>query len=91
MAWQSLLPAGWPQLPRLLAVPALLSAGGVASDLQQWRQGDAIERPAGGVLVLLAGSCEQRESLVPGSAPKTLAEHCAGSIVGLADYFGEHS
>ena len=32
MAWQSLLPAGWPQLPRILAIPALLSAGGVASE-----------------------------------------------------------
>ena len=57
--------------------------------LQQRRQGDPIERPSCGVLVLLAGSCEQRESLVPGFAPKTLAEHCAGSIVGLADYFGD--
>ena len=26
---------------------------------------------------------------MPGLAPKTLAEHCAGSIVGLADYFGD--
>ncbi|MCP9914330.1 hypothetical protein KBZ07_13145 [Cyanobium sp. BA20m-14] len=40
MAWQSLLPAGWPQLPRILAIPALLSAGGVASE----RLFDQIER-----------------------------------------------
>ena len=59
-------------------------------NLRQWRQGDPIERPAGGVLILLAGSCEQRQSLVPGSAPKTIAEHGSGTIVGLADYFGEH-
>jgi CRP-like cAMP-binding protein len=59
-------------------------------NLRQWRQGDQIERPAGGVLILLAGSCEQRQSLVPGSAPKTIAEHGTGTIVGLADYFGEH-
>jgi len=58
-------------------------------NLRQWRQGDPIERPAGGVLILLAGSCEQRQSLVPGSAPKTIAEHGSGTIVGLADYFGE--
>ena len=59
-------------------------------NLRQWRQGDPIERPAGGVLILLAGSCEQRQSLVPGSAPKTIAEHGSGTILGLADYFGEH-
>jgi hypothetical protein len=59
-------------------------------NLRQWRQGDPVERPAGGVLILLAGSCEQRQSLVPGSAPKTIAEHGSGTIVGLADYFGEH-
>jgi len=59
-------------------------------NLRQWRQGDLIERPAGGVLILFAGSCEQRQSLVPGSAPKTIAEHGTGTIVGLADYFGEH-
>ena len=58
-------------------------------NLRQWRQGDPVERPAGGVLILLAGSCEQRQSLVPGSAPKTIAEHGSGTIVGLADYFGE--
>jgi len=57
--------------------------------LQQWRQGDPIERPSAGVLILLDGLCEQRESLVPGSAPKTLAEHGAGSFLGLADYFGD--
>jgi len=57
--------------------------------LQQWRQGDPIEPPRAGVLIVLDGRCEQRESLVPGSAPKTLAEHCGGSIVGLADYFGD--
>ncbi len=66
----------------LLALPRLCS-------LQQWRQGDPIERPGGGVLILLAGRCAQRQSLVPGSAPKTLAEHGAGSTVGLADYFGD--
>jgi hypothetical protein len=59
-------------------------------NLRQWRQGDPVERPDGGVLILLAGSCEQRQSLVPGSAPKTIAEHGTGTIVGLADYFGEH-
>ena len=59
-------------------------------NLRQWRQGDPVERPGGGVLILLAGSCEQRQSLVPGSAPKTIAEHGSGTIVGLADYFGEH-
>ena len=58
--------------------------------LQQWRQGDPIERPAGGVLILLSGQCAQRQSLVPGSAPKTIAEHGAGTIIGLADYFGDH-
>ena len=58
-------------------------------NLRQWRQGDPVERPAGGVLILLAGSCKQRQSLVPGSAPKTIAEHGTGTIVGLADYFGE--
>ncbi|MCP9776642.1 MULTISPECIES: cyclic nucleotide-binding protein [unclassified Cyanobium] len=58
--------------------------------LQQWRQGDPIELPSAGVLIILDGCCEQRESLVPGSAPKTLAEHRGGSIVGLADYFGDH-
>lgn len=58
-------------------------------NLRQWRQGDPVERPADGVLILLAGSCEQRQSLVPGSAPKTIAEHGSGTIVGLADYFGE--
>jgi CRP-like cAMP-binding protein len=65
----------------LLNLPRLCS-------LQQWRQGDPIERPGGGVLILLAGRCSQRQSLVPGSAPKTLAEHGPGSTVGLADYFG---
>ena len=59
-------------------------------NLRQWRQGDPVERPAGGVLIVLDGSCEQRQSLVPGSAPKTIAEHGTGTIVGLADYFGEH-
>ena len=59
-------------------------------NLRQWRQGDPIERPGGGVLILVSGSCEQRQSLVPGSAPKTIAEHGTGTIVGLADYFGEH-
>jgi hypothetical protein len=59
--------------------------------LQEWPQGDPIERPSAGVLILLTGSCEQRESLVPGSAPKKLAEHCAGKIIGLADYFGDLS
>jgi hypothetical protein len=59
-------------------------------NLRQWRQGDPVERPAGGVLIVLDGSCEQRQSLVPGSAPKTIAEHGSGTIVGLADYFGEH-
>jgi len=58
--------------------------------LRQWRQGDPIEQPAGGVLILLAGRCEQRQRLVPGSAPKTIATHGAGTIMGLADYFGEH-
>lgn len=58
-------------------------------NLRQWRQGDPVERPAGGVLIVLGGSCEQRQSLVPGSAPKTIAEHGSGTIVGLADYFGE--
>ena len=32
MAWQSFLPQGWPQVPRLLAMPALLSAAGVLSE-----------------------------------------------------------
>ena len=58
--------------------------------LQQWRQGDPIERPAGGVLILLSGQCAQRQSLVPGSAPKTIAQYGAGTIIGLADYFGDH-
>lgn len=59
--------------------------------LQQWRQGDPIARPDAEVLILLAGRCEQRQSLVPGSAPKTLAEHGAGTILGLAEYFGNLS
>jgi len=65
----------------LMALPRLCR-------LQQWRQGDPIERPGGGVLIVLAGRCAQRQSLVPGSAPKTLAEHGPGSSLGLADYFG---
>jgi hypothetical protein len=32
MAWQSSFAEGWPKIPRLLAVPALLSAGAVASE-----------------------------------------------------------
>jgi len=32
MAWQSLFPEGWPQIPRLLAMPTLLSAGAVLSE-----------------------------------------------------------
>ena len=59
--------------------------------LEHWRQGDPLERPDGSVLLLLAGSCEQRRSLMPGAAPQTLAEHGAGEIIGLADYFGDRS
>lgn len=57
--------------------------------LHHWRQGDPIERPRNGVLILLKGRCELRQSLVPGSAPKTIAAYGPGAILGLADYFGE--
>ena len=59
--------------------------------LQHWRQGDAIALPEGGVLILVAGGCEHRRSLLPGSVPTLLVAHGVGSIVGLADYFGDRS
>ncbi|QPN71215.1 cyclic nucleotide-binding domain-containing protein [Synechococcus sp. CBW1108] len=71
--------------------PSALLALHRLCSLRQWRQGDPLERPGGGVLILLAGRCAQRQSLIPGSSPKTLAEHGPGSIVGLADYFGDRS
>lgn len=61
------------------------------SSLQEWFQGDSIELPSAGVLILIRGRCEQRESLVPGSAPKKMSEHCSGEILGLANYFGDLS
>lgn len=59
--------------------------------LGHWRQGESVERPGGGVLILLAGCCEQRQSLVPDSVPNTLGEQNVGTIVGLSDYFGDLS
>ena len=57
--------------------------------LQHWRPGDPIDRPGTRVMILMAGRCEQRQSLMPGSAPTTIFEHGPGSIVGLANYFGD--
>ncbi|MEB3332939.1 MAG: 4Fe-4S binding protein [Synechococcaceae cyanobacterium] len=57
--------------------------------LRHWRRGEGMERPQDIVWILVAGGCEQRRSLLPGSAPQTLAVHGAGEIVGLADYFGD--
>jgi polyferredoxin len=81
--------AGQPLIQRL--EPGALLALDRLCSLQQWRQGDPLERPGGGVLILVAGGCAQRQSLIPGSAPKTTAEHGPGSIVGLADYFGDRN
>jgi hypothetical protein len=38
-------------------------------------------------LILLSGRCSLRQSLVPGSAPKTLSDYGPSTIIGLADYF----
>jgi hypothetical protein len=57
--------------------------------LRHWCQGDAIETEREGVLILLKGSCEERQCLMPGSPLTTLASHTAGTVLGLVDYFGE--
>jgi hypothetical protein len=67
--------------------PGLLLSLNRLCSLETWRQGDPIDRPGCGVLVLLSGRCSLRQSLVPGSAPKTLSDYGPGAIVGLADYF----
>jgi hypothetical protein len=75
-------------LIRRLEPGLLLSLNSLCS-LETWRQGDPIDRPGCGVLVLLSGRCSLRQSLVPGSAPKTLSDYGPGAIVGLADYFSD--
>jgi len=57
--------------------------------LDHWRQGDPIPTPPQGLLILLTGQCDHRQSLVPGSSESTMASHGKGTILGLADYFGE--
>jgi hypothetical protein len=41
------------------------------------------------VLILLTGQCEHRHSLAPGSPPTIIASYGKGTILGLANYFGE--
>jgi len=67
--------------------PGLLLSLHRLCKLENWRQGDPIDRPVCGVMILLSGRCSLRQSLVPGSAPKTLSDYGPGAIVGLADYF----
>ena len=67
--------------------PGLLLSLHRLCNLENWRQGDPIDRPGCGVLILLSGHCSLRQSLVPGSAPKTLSNYGPGTIIGLADYF----
>ena len=67
--------------------PGLLLSLHHLCNLENWRQGDPIDRPGCGVLILLSGHCSLRQSLVPGSAPKTLSNYGPGTIIGLADYF----
>ena len=67
--------------------PGLLLSLHRLCNLENWRQGDPIDRPGFGVLILLSGHCSLRQSLVPGSAPKTLSNYGPGTIIGLADYF----
>ena len=79
--------AAQPLIQRL--EPGLLLGLHHHCQLLHWRQGDAMERPETTVWFLLAGRCEQRRSLLPDSPPQTLAQHGAGELVGLADYFGD--
>lgn len=67
--------------------PGLLLSLNRLCSLETWRQGDPIDRPGCGVLILLSGRCSLRQSLVPGSAPKTLSDYGPGTMIGLADYF----
>jgi CRP-like cAMP-binding protein len=67
--------------------PGLLLSLHRLCNLENWRQGDPIDRPGCGVLILLSGHCSLRQSLVPGSAPKTLSNYGPGTMIGLADYF----
>ena len=57
--------------------------------LRHWRQGDPMETTPRGVLILLTGQCDHRQRLAPGSPTTTSASHGKGSILGLANYFGE--
>jgi CRP-like cAMP-binding protein len=57
--------------------------------LRHWRVGDPIETTPRGVLIVLAGQCDHRQSLEPDSPPTSIASHGKGSILGLANYFGE--
>jgi len=57
--------------------------------LHHWRPGDAMATTLGGVLILLTGQCDHRQNLAPGSAATIMASHGKGTILGLANYFGE--
>ena len=57
--------------------------------LRHWREGDSMETTPRGVLIVLAGQCDHNQSLEPGLRPTSMASHGKGSILGLANYFGE--
>jgi hypothetical protein len=57
--------------------------------LQRWRPAEPIPITLRGVLILLTGQCEHRQSLAPGSPATITASHGKGTILGLANYFGE--
>ena len=57
--------------------------------LHHWRPGDPMAATLGGVLILLTGQCDHRQNLAPGSPPTIMASHGKGTILGLANYFGE--
>lgn len=58
-------------------------------NLHHWRPGDRMATTLGGVLILLKGHCDHRQSLAPSSPPTIMASHGKGTILGLANYFGE--
>jgi hypothetical protein len=57
--------------------------------LHHWRPGDVMATTLRVVLILLTGQCEHRHSLAPGSPPTIIASYGKGTILGLANYFGE--
>ena len=57
--------------------------------LHHWRPSDPMTTTLRGVLILLTGQCEHRQSLAPGSPATITASHGKGTILGLANYFSE--